>query len=154
MPRTVEAELGEAARAVVAAGGWVGLNSVDFLVGPTDWHLIEVNPRPGATLDIFQTGSGSLFELHMQACRGQLPTAPPEYAGAAAARIVYARRAIPSVPEIAWPEWTADRQRPGTSVHAGAPVCTVLAQADDPQAARRLVAERGEAILSALEAGG
>ena len=50
-----------------------GLNSVDFLVADDAVWLLEINPRPGATLDIFEPDGGSLFALHVQACGGVLP---------------------------------------------------------------------------------
>lgn len=152
LPPEVAGALSEAARKVSVAAGLIGLNSVDFLVAEDTWHLIEVNPRPGATMDIFQPGGTSLFALHVEACRGLLPPRPPAFEGGAAARIVYARRDMPSVPEFAWPDWTADRQPPGTALRAGEPLCTVTAFAAPAAAARRLVEERGKLIAAALDA--
>ncbi|MBV8837131.1 MAG: ATP-grasp domain-containing protein, partial [Alphaproteobacteria bacterium] len=49
---------------LVAVVPLAGLNSADFLVGGEEtFHLLEVNPRPGATLDLFEPGTGSLFAL-------------------------------------------------------------------------------------------
>jgi predicted ATP-grasp superfamily ATP-dependent carboligase len=149
----LRAALENAARSVVEASGLIGLNSVDFLVGEDGWHLLEINPRPGATLDIFEPATGSLFGLHVAACQGELPAEAPRLAGAAAASIVHARRAVPAVPEFAWPDWAADRQPPRTSVAAGAPLCTVLARAPTAAEARRLVEARAGAIRTALGAG-
>jgi predicted ATP-grasp superfamily ATP-dependent carboligase len=151
LPAEIADELAGAAQKIVQALRLVGLNSVDFLVRPDGWHLIEVNPRPGATLDIFEPEHGSLFDLHMEACRGRLPTAPPTFAGAAAARTLYARRSVASVPAIDWPDWTADRQPADTAVPAGAPFCTILARAAEAAGARDLVASRGAAMLRLLE---
>jgi predicted ATP-grasp superfamily ATP-dependent carboligase len=155
-PADIGASIAEAiegaARKVVEALGLVGLNSVDFLVDGDAWYLIEVNPRPGATLDIFDSHETPLFALHVAACRGELPDGAPTLPGAAAARILYAVSDVVRVPRIDWPDWTADRQPPGTNVTAGAPLCTVLAQADSAAEARRLVAERGDRILAAIEA--
>jgi predicted ATP-grasp superfamily ATP-dependent carboligase len=152
LPEAVIAALDEAAVHVAQALGLVGLNGVDFLVNGTDWRLIEVNPRPGATLDIFEPDDGALLTLHVAACRGILPKQPPRFSGAAAAAIVYARRAVARVPPIEWPDWTADRQPPGTRVAAGTPLCTVLARADAPDEARRLVDARAAAMRAALGA--
>jgi predicted ATP-grasp superfamily ATP-dependent carboligase len=149
---TLALALENAARAIVETTGLIGLNSVDFLVDGEDWHLIEVNPRPGATLDIFDDENGSLFKLHIEACRGRLPNERHSFPGAAAAAIVYARRDLPSMPEFDWPDWTADRQSPGTAIAAGAPICTILARANDPAEARQLVMDRGSTIRAALEA--
>lgn len=148
----VAAVLEDAAQRIVAALGLVGLNSVDFLVDGETWHLIEVNPRPGATLDIFDSPETPLFAFHVAACRGERPDEAPRVSGAAAARILYARRDVERMPEIDWPRWTADRQPPGTHVAAGAPLCTVLAEAATAQRAQSLVAERGDKMLALIEA--
>ena len=100
-----------AAEAVTAACGLRGLNSIDFLVDGEAFTLIEINPRPGATLDIFEDCGGALFRAHVDACLGRLPARPLAFEGAAAAAIAYARRDIAAMPELDWPDWTADRQK-------------------------------------------
>jgi predicted ATP-grasp superfamily ATP-dependent carboligase len=153
LPAATRQALEEAACVVAEEAGLVGLNSVDFLVAADNWHLVDVNPRPGATLDIFRPAVGSLFELHIDACNGRLPPRKPSFGSAAAARVVYAKRAVIRVPELAWPDWTADRQPADTSVEAGAPVCTVTADAETPAEARRLVEQRGNMVLAGLGVG-
>ena len=56
----LETRLRRAAEAITAACGLRGLNSIDFLVEGSEYTLLEVNPRPGATLDIFEDRDGSL----------------------------------------------------------------------------------------------
>jgi predicted ATP-grasp superfamily ATP-dependent carboligase len=126
----------------------VGLNSLDFLVAGTDIWLLEVNPRPGATLDVFDPGDGSLFAAHVAACDGRLTEVRPATDDAAAAAIVYAGRDIPSVPDLDWPDWTADRQAAGTTVKADEPLCTVLASAATAVSARNLLDRRMTAFLA------
>jgi predicted ATP-grasp superfamily ATP-dependent carboligase len=46
------------------------------------------------------------------------------------------------MPGLVWPDWCKDRQRSGTYLRAGDPVCTILAEAETAAAARALVAER------------
>ena len=103
-------------------------------------------------MDIFRPSEGSLLELHVAACRGRRPAKPTEFVDAAAAAIVYAGRSVARMPAMNWPEWTADRQRPGTGVPAGAPLCTVLATADTADEARRLVLERADSLRAMIEA--
>jgi predicted ATP-grasp superfamily ATP-dependent carboligase len=126
----------------------VGLNSADFLVDGDAFWLLEINPRPGATLDIFEPAETSLFALHIAAIGGSLPERVPTLSGAAAAATVYAPHDIPAVPVLDWPYWAADRQSAGTSVSAGEPICTVLAHARDANAAKALVQERAATILA------
>lgn len=136
------AAISEAGQKIVAALGLVGLNSVDFLADADGFHLLEVNPRPGATLDIFMDRDGALFDAHLAACRGHLPRQPLVFTKAAATAIAYAPRELPSMPHLAWPDWCKDRQRPGTFLRAGDPVCTLSAEADIAAAARARVGER------------
>jgi predicted ATP-grasp superfamily ATP-dependent carboligase len=143
------ASLGEAAARIAGAVGLRGLNAADFLVGADGFQLLEINPRPGATLDVF--AQPGLFRLHVAACRGVLPGAVPAPEGGAAAMTVYARRRLCLPAAFAWPAWTADRQPAGVPVPAGAPLCTALAEAADADGARRLVLWRAETILDLAE---
>lgn len=146
------AALADAAQRVCVALGLVGLNSVDFLVDGDGFHLLEVNPRPGATLDIFEPDDGSLFALHVAACGGTLPAVPPTCAAARANAVVYARDTIAAMPAFDWPDWAADRPAAGTRIPARSPFCTVTASAATAGEARRLVMTRAERILADVQA--
>ncbi len=131
----------------------LGLNSFDFLVAGDEFWLLEVNPRPGATLDIFETEASSaqsLFALHVDACAGWL-RAPPPFSDARAAAIVYLDREIAEMPGVAWPEWVRDRQRVGTTIDAVDPFCTVVSRADTVDDAMRDLTERAAFIRSLIE---
>ncbi len=147
----LETRLRRAAEAITAACGLRGLNSIDFLVEGSEYTLIEVNPRPGATLDIFEDPGGSLFRAHLDSCLGRLPQSPLEFGGAAAAGIAYATREISSMPEFNWPYWTSDRQKARSALRPYDPLCTIRARAAKPARARALVDERTNLILGRLE---
>lgn len=151
LPARTEARLTEAAKSLAAASGLVGLNSFDFLVAGEAFVLIEINPRPGATLDIFEDRDGLLFQAHVDACRGISPSAPLEFTGAAATQIAYARREIGALAAFDWPEWTADRPRPGGALRLYDPLCTIKACAADPADARARVAERTACLLDSID---
>jgi uncharacterized protein len=147
----MEDKLRRTAEVITAACGLRGLNSIDFLVDGNAYALIEINPRPGATLDIFEDPSGSLFRAHLGSCRGYLPERPPEFAGAAASAIAYARREIPSMPSFDWPYWVSDRQKAYSALQPHDPLCTIKARAAKPSHARALVNVRTNLILDRLE---
>jgi predicted ATP-grasp superfamily ATP-dependent carboligase len=129
-----------------------GLASADFLVDGDAFHLLEINPRPGATFDLFEPDNGSLFALHVEACNGRLPARAPQLAEAMAGAILYAERAIASVPALDWPEWTADRPVAGSRIDKDQPVCSVFARAPAAQEARSLVERRCADIRARLGA--
>jgi predicted ATP-grasp superfamily ATP-dependent carboligase len=152
LPPALASALAGAVDRLMQAIPLVGLNSADFLVDRDEFRLLEINPRPGATLDVFEPAEGSLFALHVAACQGELDCkldcAPPRFEGACAAAIVYAERDIAAVPAVQWPDWTADRPHSGTAIKAGEPLCSVKAAATTAAAARAGVDERLAAVLA------
>jgi predicted ATP-grasp superfamily ATP-dependent carboligase len=129
----------------------LGLCSADFLVDGDDFRLLEVNPRPGATLDIFEAPQRSLFALHMAACEGELAAQAPSLAGVDATAIAYGKHDM-DVPAFDWPEWTADRPHAGTMVGQGEPLCTIRATAMTHAETRALIEQRLEMILARTHA--
>src|SRR5262249_48061511 len=134
--------LAESACRLAAALSLTGLNSADFMVDGDDFWILEINPRPGATLDIFEADGVSLFSLHMRACAGDLPDAAAQLDGAKASAIFYAERDVIAPERFEWPDWSADRPNAGIAIKAGQPVCTVHARAAPGAGARALVNER------------
>jgi predicted ATP-grasp superfamily ATP-dependent carboligase len=127
--------------ALTGRTGLAGLNSADFIEGDGGLHLIEINPRPGATLDIFDSDHTPLLREHLRAIMGA-DISVPEYSGSAASGIAYTAKAINVFPQIDWPALTADHQMSGTTLAAGDPVCTVFATAPSAAAAMRAVKDR------------
>ncbi|WP_425105812.1 ATP-grasp domain-containing protein [Ancylobacter sp.] len=155
-PRLV-AEIHSALSRLTASVGLKGMASADLIIGAGAWHLIEINPRPGATLDIFDAPPlPPLLRLHLDACAGELPELPLLVPGAGvearAAGLFYAPAAI-EVRE-ALPNWAADRPAPGTRIAAGDPVCTVLATGRDLAEARAVLARRMDHLSRALGTAG
>ncbi len=147
-PRLARA-IAEACTALAASLGLVGLNSLDMLVEGGEFAVLEVNPRPGATLDIFDgTASGALlWQWHRRAVRGELPPASTTLRGGArAAMILYAEEAVEVPPAVRWEHWVADVPAPRSAIPAGAPICTILAEGPDVAAAEALVRARSAAL--------
>lgn len=123
---------------LTARAGLVGLCSADFIRDADDYQLVEINPRPGATLDIFDSSDAPLIEAHLRAARGESYRLP-RFADSMASMITYAAAAVPQFPAIDWPDWTADHQSPGTRLIAGDPVCTVFARGRSAGATQRVM---------------
>jgi len=150
VPPKVFAAIAVALFPLFRATGLRGLASLDLLVGEDGFVVLEINPRPGATLDIFDgAGDSNLFALHVASCDGELPDRWRRPA-ARALQVVYADGPLEVGTDWRWPDWVADRPRPGTRVGRGDPICTVLATAANADAARQIVAERQSRILDGL----
>src|SRR5205807_2037509 len=117
-----------------------------------EFTILEVNPRPGATLDLFDAlGGVSLWQCHIDGVRGQLPPRDVlETAGVRAAMVLYADQPRYVPPALEWDLGFADIPAPDSRIAAGRPICTVIAIATNPRAARALVERRGAALLDAL----
>jgi uncharacterized protein len=150
--RTATDAMTEAVQRLVPMMSLVGLNSADFLVEDSGIQLLEINPRPGATLDIFESNEDSLFAMHIAACEGTLPAQAPSFEQARASAIVYAERDVAPFPTLDWPAWTADRPDAGSSVAKGDPLCTVFGCAASAASARALAERRAAMILATTRA--
>lgn len=131
--------------------GLLGLCSADFIRSEDGFWLVEVNPRPGATLDIFDSPKARLMDLHLNATRGNAWYRLPRFTDSMASMIAYAADPIPYFPALDWPDWTADHQSEGTSLAAGDPVCTVFARGPSAVATQRMLEKQAKQLKSLWE---
>ncbi|TWG99484.1 putative ATP-grasp superfamily ATP-dependent carboligase [Mesorhizobium sp. J18] len=136
--RKQAARIGEWLSTLTAHLGLTGLCSADFIQAEDNFHLVEINPRPGATLDLFDSTEAPLLDAHIDPAGG-MASRLPRWSGSTASMIVYASRPIERFPALDWPDWVSDRQLPGTRLLAGDPVCTAFAHGANAAAARRTV---------------
>ncbi|HML29042.1 MAG TPA: ATP-grasp domain-containing protein [Hyphomicrobium sp.] len=137
------AEMTRIAHQLATALHLTGMASFDFIVERDIPYLLEVNPRPGASLDILDDSSGSLFAGHLAACTGAaLSSHRPDHRPARAMAILHADRGDLVLGETPWPDWSADRGVPGTFIPAGAPLASALAEAPTADAAEALARTR------------
>jgi predicted ATP-grasp superfamily ATP-dependent carboligase len=152
LPARERHALADAAQAIcahlAAAFGLRGVFGVDLVWDGARAWVVEVNPRPVASLETIDAAHGaSSFAAHLEACAGRLPAAgtgrspadPPRAAGKA---VLFATEDL-RVPDTS--EWAArgirDVPHPGEPIAAGRPICTLVATGRSP-----------EAVLADLEA--
>lgn len=102
-----------------------GLFGLDFLQREEGLVLVDINPRPPATLELHAT-AGLLFAAHCRSGATRLRL-PPER-GVRGHLLLYAERAWRVPAGIPWPPWLHDRPRAGTRIAAGQPLCTLSAR--------------------------
>ncbi|MGH2885885.1 MAG: ATP-grasp domain-containing protein [Solirubrobacteraceae bacterium] len=151
VPDAELAELGGQLRAVcdevTQRFGVRGAFGVDAVWDGRDAWVLEVNPRPPASLELF---GPRCFEAHVRATRDLgLPSggAPPATRCAKVKLVLFADRTV-RAPDPGW--WPAglvrDIPRAGETIERGAPVCTLVsADADVSE-----LFERGSRLLSTL----
>jgi len=150
LPERVAGPMSAMVARLTEALGLVGLNSADFLVAGDTLHLLEVNPRPGASLDVFDRDPmPPLLALHADACAGRLPDRLPSLWNCRAALVHYATAPL-RIDRTDWPAWTADRPSAPARIAPGEPVCTVLAEGTSVGRARRRAEQRRRHLTAAL----
>ena len=149
-----EGMLRAVAAIAVAVPELVGLGSADFLLPPGEEPvLLEINPRSGASMDVFERPGHPLLRLHIDACDGRLPG----IAGALpqkpvrAAGFAYLDVETVTVGRIDWPDFVSDRPMPGTVIHFGEPLCTLKADGHDADTAIAVFAARLSAMKTMIE---
>jgi predicted ATP-grasp superfamily ATP-dependent carboligase len=133
----------------------VGLNGIDFIARDGVPYPTEVNPRYSASMELIERAHGiSMFEVHLQACEGQLPSAPEPALVTHGKAIVFARRnsVVGELSPRMRRSWVADVPRPGEQIPRGKPICTVFAEARQPDACRQLLSRRAARIYRTTRA--
>jgi predicted ATP-grasp superfamily ATP-dependent carboligase len=150
VPEAVSATISRAAARLTVSLGLRGLNGLDFVLEGGTPHVLELNPRPTATLDLYDEAvPGGLFAQHLHACAGRLEVGAIPQSGARAHAIVYATAAWRVPAAFRWPEWVTDIPASGSVIAARAPLCSVHAHGASTRAARELVLARREQMQAA-----
>jgi uncharacterized protein len=153
--------LGDAAREVcahvAAAFGLRGVFGVDLVWDGERAWVLEVNPRPVASLEVVAAAhSVRPFAAHLDGCAGRLPPAaaadvladPPVAAGKA---VLFATRDLRVPDTRSWPErGIRDVPHPGEAIAAGHPICTLVATGDAPQGVLAELEARAAALRGEL----
>jgi predicted ATP-grasp superfamily ATP-dependent carboligase len=133
---------------LVPAFNLQGLNSLDFIQYRNRVELLEINPRPPASLQLY---SGSLFVQHIRTCFGHIPYALLRSPVYSAYRIVYARRRYRIPKTIIWPDGCKDLPVAGTIIGAGQPICSMIAHQNNRRVAFAHLAQSELSIINQLE---
>lgn len=115
------------AERVAAACGCIGTLGIDFVVGDTPW-AIEINPRFQGTVDTIEMAYDcNVFQLHLEACRGILPAAPPTVKRYATRKILFSERdMVLSCDLRKFHTFIADIPWPGSFFEEGSAIVSVF----------------------------
>lgn len=151
LPTAAYASLVAAARGLASWAGVRGFASLDALLAGGRAVVLELNPRPTASLEPLELATGrNLVELHLAAAAGSLPPAAPPLLRAAASEIVFAPEDLVMPVDFTWPGWAGDRTPAGTRVPRHGPVATVVATGPDAATARAAACQRRDALTDRL----
>ncbi|UOA10358.1 ATP-grasp domain-containing protein [Methylobacter sp. S3L5C] len=106
--------------------GLKGLNSLDFIQAGGVSLVLEINPRPSASMQLYDA---DLLTRHIKASQGELTTYCG-HTGYTGYQIVYAVQDVTIPDGFEWPEGCMDLSKSGTVCHTGQPVCSIITHQD------------------------
>ncbi len=140
-------QLREWIKQLVSVTGLMGLNSLDCLIADQQIVVLEVNPRPGSSISLYDNCyQNGLIKQHIRCFTGEQWDQPHQQTKINGFRIYYAEREITITEQISWPHWVADRPQPGTNFMPGDPICSVSATGDFEYSVLNVLQDRSRVI--------
>jgi predicted ATP-grasp superfamily ATP-dependent carboligase len=132
-----------------------GLAGFDFLLTANECYLLEINPRPTATVELFERmpPHRNLLYKHIQACTGAVSNRAHRSPSRriVGTRVVYASNGLQIPAGFTWPLWAADIPHSGDRIPRGSPVCSVFADGNEEDLVQRELAKRSQTIEDLLQ---
>ena len=156
LPAAERQALADAARAIcahlAAAFGLRGLFGVDMVWDGERAWVVEVNPRPTASLETIDAAYGvRSFAAHLEGCAGRLPAASALRTGAAGKAVLFATEDVRAPDTRGWPDTRHPRRAaPGRAIAADHPICTLVATGRSPEAVLADLEARAAALRAEL----
>jgi len=160
LPAAAALQVTRAVRLLAGGMALQGLGSLDFMLDGAAVSVLEVNPRPSASLALYTHHlTGGVMSAHLRACQeyglpDTAPTGPPDVAVRGEA-IVFAPRAlrVDAAAAAALHNLGDCHDLPAaqTAFERGAPLCSVSASGADTTAVRQRLRQRHEGVMNILE---
>ena len=125
-----------------------GLNSLDFIQQGDQTYILEINPRPSASMALFED---DLLSAHSKACQGLLGSYLAVQVGYTGYQIVYASQELVIPDYFEWPEGCGDLPLPGVIIGTGQPICSMIAHQKQAQAVLKQLSNTQNIITNKLE---
>jgi methenyltetrahydromethanopterin cyclohydrolase len=125
-----------------------GLNSLDFIQRGDKSYVLEINPRPSASMQLYK---GDLLTAHIQASRGLFVDGLPSQNGCTAYQIVYATQDVLIPERFEWPDGCRDLPLFGAIINAGQPICSMIAHQNNTQDVLKQLLSTQSDIFNKLE---
>jgi len=158
VPAALAQRVGDTVHVLTAEFGLRGWCSLDFMRNGDAIGVLEVNPRPPASLALY--ARPGLIDAQLRAClHAELPPAallaPPASRRLAGSEIVYARHSLTLGPaaaqHLAQRPDAHDLPAAGTCFGAGDPICSLSAAGDTSEQVRAALQTARDALMNTLE---
>lgn len=129
-----------------------GLNSLDFIWDGSRCWLLEINPRPSASMMLYDDrfSRGLLFE-HINTCNGRSFNSGQITYDIKAFQILYSERERRIPAGMQWPDWSLDRPAEGTLIRKDRPICSMIASGRSPREVCNQLQTRQQILINTLK---
>jgi len=124
-------QLEQAINTITSATGLKGIAGIDFMLTDKGIFILEINPRFSASAELTPFSS-QLFQWHLNACQGSLPDIASHNDNKTRLLTYYfadTHGKIINAPN--WPDSCHDLPQAGSAIPEGAPICTIIVEAED-----------------------
>ena len=153
--RGVRSRIDDAVARSVEHFGLRGLGSIDFVLAGDTPLVLEINPRPSASLALYDDADGALTRLHVTASAGSPSGSPSTVAGVRGTDVLFAdaplRVTSSMLATLASRAWCHDIPFEPLTVDRGDPLCTVSADGPDEPAVCALLDARRDELMALLK---
>ncbi len=125
-----------------------GINSLDFIENDEQCSILEINARPSASINLYNS---ALFSAHINSYfpGSGLNTIKPLKAYKAY-KIIFTEQMLIINTVIDWPSWVVDIPCLGTIIHTGEPICSIIAGGKNEQQVEDLLLSRQQQLMNLL----
>ncbi len=125
-----------------------GLNSLDFIVKDQSCYLLEVNPRPSASLALYDS---ELLRAHINCCQSVDSLAViSQRQSFKAYKIIFADNRIVIPLKFQWPQWVSDRPQAASIINTDEPICSIIACGKTEQQVMDLLKARTQQLFKLI----
>ena len=103
--------------------GLKGLNSLDFILAGESLYVLEINPRPSASMQLYDA---DLLLCHIKASQGEWVDLSVNQEGFTGYQVVYAPQDVTIPDDFKWPDGCMDLPGCGVTCRTGQPVCSII----------------------------
>lgn len=128
--------------------GLLGINSLDFIHVNGCNYILEVNPRPSASMQLYDA---DLLSSHIRACNGELTPNLPLQTRTAAYQVIYAEQDLTIPLQFYWPDCVVDIPKAGALIRKGQPICSIIVHEKNTQLVLVQLAIRQQQLIQNLE---
>lgn len=124
-----------------------GINSLDLIVNDQQCYVLEINPRPSASMQLYDK---NLLSVHIDSFRCRELTSVSKVRDYHGYQIIFAETDVCIRKNVLWPEWTADTPYAGAIINTATPICSIIARGKNEQQVKDLLLLRQQYIKQLL----